>query len=200
MIGVVLKSLKDAGIATNTNIIITGDHGFVDATKNFSPNVLLQQNQLYNTEAKMKFQAAGGAAFLYAGDKNDQAAIDRVKSLLNALLPEQKKAFRIIEREELTRIGANPEVVLGLAMSKDYVATNNVKGELFSAKKPGGAHGYYPDFAEINTGFIAYGPGINKNRVIDQMSIKDMAPLIAKLLGITFKSPDGVLIPGIIRK
>ena len=90
-------------------------------------------------------------------------------------------------------------MVLGLAMSGNYVATNNTKGELFSPKKPGGAHGYYPDFDEINTGFIAYGPGINKNKVIDLMSIKDIAPLIARLLGLPFKSPDGVLIPGIIR-
>ena len=88
---------------------------------------------------------------------------------------------------------------MGLAMSKDYVAINNAKGELFTSKKPGGAHGYYPDFEEINTGFIAYGPDINKNKVIGMMGIKDVAPLIAQLLGLSFKSPDGLLMPGIIR-
>jgi hypothetical protein len=31
------------------------------------------------------------------------------------------------------------------------------------------------------------------------MGIKDIAPLIAGLLKLSFKSPDGVLIPGILK-
>jgi hypothetical protein len=30
------------------------------------------------------------------------------------------------------------------------------------------------------------------------MGVKDMAPLIAALIGIEFKTPDGLLIPGIV--
>jgi predicted AlkP superfamily pyrophosphatase or phosphodiesterase len=199
MIGKITAAVEAAGLKDKTDYIITGDHGFVDASKTFAPNVLLQQHQLFNTAPGLRFVASGGAAFLHAKDSNDQASGKKVIDLLNNLTAEQKKSFRIIDRAALDSIGANPEVLLGLAMSKDYVATNNSKGELFSSKKLGGAHGYYPDFKEISTGFIAYGPDILQNKITKKKSIADMAPLISALLDLQFTSPDGVIIPGIIR-
>ena len=119
--------------------------------------------------------------------------------MLNALSEDQKKLFRIVDRSELDKIGANPEVAMGLAMSKGVVVNNDSKGELTGIKKKGGNHGYFPDFDEINTGFIATGAGIGKHKEITIMGIKDIAPLIAGLLKLSFKSPDGVLIPGILK-
>jgi len=199
MIGVVLKTIKDAGLQNSTAVIITGDHGFVNSSTTFSPNILLeQQGLLVNKTAR--FHGAGGAAFLYLKDKNDLVILEKVKSLLNALSDDQKKLFRIVDRSELDKIGANPEVAMGLAMSKGVVVNNDSKGELTGIKKKGGNHGYFPDFEEINTGFIATGAGIGKHKEITIMGIKDIAPLIAGLLKLPFKSPDGVLISGILKK
>lgn len=47
------------------------------------------------------------------------------------------------------------------------------------------------------TGFIAAGAGIRKGGHIRELTVTDIAPLIAKLLGIDFISPDGKLIKGI---
>jgi predicted AlkP superfamily pyrophosphatase or phosphodiesterase len=69
--------------------------------------------------------------------------------------------------------------------------------EIRSAK--GGTHGYYPDLAEIRTGFIASGAGINQGVVVPQMGLEDIAPVIARLLGLDFKAPDGILLPGITK-
>ena len=124
---------------------------------------MLAQHNMLNKDGKLHFYCSGGSAFLYVKDKNDKASITRVRSLFNELPADQKKAFRIIERNALDRIGANPEVAMGLAMKKGYVAINNSKGELMGTKKPGGSHGYYPDFDEIQTGFIAYGAGIGNH-------------------------------------
>jgi predicted AlkP superfamily pyrophosphatase or phosphodiesterase len=198
MIGVVLKTIKDAGLQNNTAVIITGDHGFVNSSTTFSPNVLLEQQGLQLNKTA-RFHGAGGATFLYLKDKNDPATLEKVKALLNALSEDQKKLFRIVDRSELDKIGANPEVAMGLAMSKGVVVNNDSKGELTGIKKKGGNHGYFPDFDEINTGFIATGAGIGKHKEITIMGIKDIAPLIAGLLKLSFKSPDGVLIPGILK-
>lgn len=199
MIGVVLKTIKDAGLQNSTAVIITGDHGFVNSLTTFSPNILLeQQGLLLNKTAR--FNGVGGAAFLYLKDKDDLATLEKVKTLLNTLSDDQKKLFRIVDRSELDKIGANPEVAIGLAMTKGVVVNNNSKGELTGIKKKGGSHGYFPDFDEINTGFIATGAGIGKHKEISNMGIKDIAPLIAKLLKLSFKSPDGVLIPKILKK
>jgi len=199
MIGVVIQSIKEAGLEKSTAIIITGDHGFVNTSITFSPNVLLEEHGLF-LRKEAHFLGAGGAAFLYLKDKKDVVTLDKVKGLLKALPKDQKKMFRIVDRAELDKIGANPEVSMALAMSKGIIANNNSKGELTGVKKQGGTHGYYPDFDEINTGFIATGAGIAKHNEIKMMGIKDIAPLITQLLGLSFKSPDGILIPGIMKK
>jgi predicted AlkP superfamily pyrophosphatase or phosphodiesterase len=199
MIGEVMKTVKDAGMEKNTAIIITGDHGFVNSTHVFSPNVLLAQQGL-SGNGEVSFQGAGGAAFLYLKNQADVSLLEKVKAALNALPPDQKKAFRIVERSELDNIGVNPEVAMALAMSKGYIANNEAKGPLIKPKKGGGNHGYFPDFDEINTGFIAVGAGIGTHKEIPSMGIKDVAPVISRLLNLSHSSPDGVLIPGILKQ
>lgn len=201
MIGVVIKTIKDAGLEKSTAIIIAGDHGFVNTTHTFSPNVLLEQNGLFLKNGGVaSFHGVGGSAFLYLKNKNDQQTVKKVKAILNAL-PDEQKVFRIVDRAELDKIGANPEVALALAMKKGYVVSGDAKGSLIRARKNGGGnHGYFPDFDEINTGFIAIGSGIGQHHQIELMGIKDIAPLISKLLNLSFQAPDGVLVPGILKK
>ncbi|WP_121353548.1 alkaline phosphatase family protein [Flavisolibacter nicotianae] len=200
MIGVLLKTLKEAGLKKNTAVIITGDHGFVNSTHTFSPNVLLQQHGLLTADGgPASFHPAGGSAFLYLKDKGDTATLSKVKAILQALPAEQKAAFQVVDRAELDRVGANPDVALALAMQDGYVANNEAKGELVRMKKGGGNHGYFPDFNAINTGFLAIGAGIGKPNQVGDMGIQDIAPLVGKLLNLPFRAPDGVLVPGILK-
>ena len=199
MVGVVVKTVVDAGLQNSTAIIITGDHGFVNSTQAFSPNVLLAQHGLLSKDNwRARFHAVGGAAFLYLKDKNDTNALKQVKRLLAALPPDQQSAFRLVERSELDKVGADPEVVLGLAMKKGYAVNNNQQGVILKEKKKGGSHGYFPDFNQIQTGFIAAGAGIGSKKVVGEMGIKDIAPLVSTLLGLSFHAPDGVLVPHIL--
>jgi hypothetical protein len=55
----------------------------------------------------------------------------------------------------------------------------------------GGQHGYFPDFYEIRTGFVAYGQGVKKGGVIQEMNERDIAPTVARLLGLDFPSAVG---------
>ncbi|WP_300598148.1 alkaline phosphatase family protein [Niabella sp.] len=184
MIGQVVATIKEAGQASNTTIIVTGDHGFVDATQSFAPNVLLEKNGLISDgDWKAKFYTAGGSAFLYTKKAGDAATAQQVEDLLRRL-PRGDQWFRIVTKKELTEIGANPEVELALAMKKGIVAANAIKGPLIRTKPLGGAHGYYPDFDEIYTGFIAAGYGIKKGSTLTQLRMLDIAPLICRLLGI----------------
>jgi hypothetical protein len=64
----------------------------------------------------------------------------------------------------------------------------------------GGTHGYFPDFKQIETGFVAWGAGVTKGKLVHKMGLEDVAPVIATLLGLDFTAPDGVLFPGIIEK
>ena len=63
----------------------------------------------------------------------------------------------------------------------------------------GGTHGFYPDFKNIQTGFIGSGVGFQKARVIPVMGLEDITPLISALLDLSFQAPDGIIYPGLLK-
>lgn len=201
----IIESIDKAGLKENTAIIILGDHGFSDIHTSLLPNIWLRDNGFATpTQANSKnnwkalFHTSGGAAFLHLKNKNDQAALKKVKDILNNLPAAQKKLFRVVERRELDSIGADPNVALALAGVKGISFSASDKGDVSAKAAKGGTHGYFPDFKEMQTGFIGYGAGFKKGAVIPVMNLTDMAPVVAALLGINFVAPDGILYPGMI--
>jgi hypothetical protein len=123
--------------------------------------------------------------------------VKQVQDILQALPASQKKLFRIVNRTELDGIGADPEVALALAPVPGVNMSSSTGGEALRSGK-GGTHGFFPDFEQIQTGFIGYGAGFAKEKRVPLMGLEDIAPLITTLLGIPFYSPDGVLYPGLL--
>jgi predicted AlkP superfamily pyrophosphatase or phosphodiesterase len=198
----IMEALERAGIKDSTAIIVTGDHGFVDVHTILAPNVWLAQKGLLESGSgrgnwKAAFHTSGAAAFLYLKDKNDTKTVKQVQDMLQALPASQKKLFRIVNRAELEQIGADPEVVLALAPVPGVNMSSSAQGEALRSGK-GGTHGFFPDFEQIQTGFVGYGAGFAKEKRVPVMGLEDIAPLITTLLGIPFQSPDGVLYPGLV--
>lgn len=198
----ILETVERAGLLEETTFIITGDHGFVDIHSIFSPNILLVQAGLMQDQTdrgnwKASFHTSGAAAFLMLKDPKDKKTLDQVRAILNKLPQAHRKLFRIVEREELDLVGADPHTVLALAPVEGVNMSSATKGDLVKPGK-GGTHGFYPDFENIQTGFIAFGAGIRKGAVLKKMYLQDIAPLIAKLLLLEFQTPEGTFYPGII--
>ena len=192
-VAIIIDALKAANIWNNTVLIVTGDHGFVSVKTTLSPNVWLAKAGLLTdlkSNWKAQFFTVGGSAWLYLKDKNDTKTLSQVKDLLAGLPQEEKRLFRIIDRKQLDAAGANPDVALALSGENNTSLNGAIEGEAVKPGK-GGAHGYFPDFADIRTGFVAHGPGIRKGGVIPVMNERDIAPSLARLLGISFPSAAG---------
>jgi predicted AlkP superfamily pyrophosphatase or phosphodiesterase len=204
-IGQIVETVERMGMMEQTTFIITGDHGFVDIHSVLSPNVWLKEAGLISAETrqekgaafKAKFHTSGAAAFLHLNDPKDKKSVDQVNQILNDLPAKYKKLFRVLNKEELAEIGADPNAQLGLAPVEGIAMSSSVSGEVLK-KGTGGTHGFYPDNSNIYTGFIAYGAGITKGTVIKEMSLVDIAPLIIKILNLPTTETEGVLYPGII--
>ncbi|HTD99013.1 MAG TPA: ectonucleotide pyrophosphatase/phosphodiesterase [Mucilaginibacter sp.] len=212
-IGVIREAVRRSGLADSTAIIVVGDHGFSTIHQVFRPNILIKS-------IAARFIAAGGSAFLYratGSKKSDEPAIIKaVTDSLNLLPKEKRKLFRIIDRKELDKMGADSAALLALAAQPGLVfsgstqptpAVSHGPGTFIQQSKyegaffpiTGGHHGYDPNIPDMWTAFIAAGAGINKGGHIKEMRLVDVAPLIAKLLGLDFKTPDGKIVPGIIK-
>ncbi|MET0635652.1 MAG: ectonucleotide pyrophosphatase/phosphodiesterase [Chitinophagaceae bacterium] len=201
----ILESIDKAGIRDSTAVLVLGDHGFSNIHSTMFPNIWLRDNGFATPSQdgskenwKALFHSNGGSAFLHLKDKNDKATVQKLRTILKNLPEGQRRMFRIVERAEMDSIGADPNAVLALTAIQGVSFSASDKGKETVREASGGTHGYFPDFKEIQTGFIGYGPGFKKGVVIPVMGLQDMAPIVAALLGIQFEAPDGVLYPGIL--
>ena len=201
-IGEVLEAIERAGLKDSTAVIIVGDHGFSDMHAYIKPNILLAQKGLLHKGADwgMMFQPAGGSAFLYLQHPEDTSALGQVRGLLNSLPDSVRNKFRIVEKPELVRMGADKKAVMALASVPGIIFSGSSEGSVTGGIKGGGHHGFDPSLPEMYTGFIAGGEGIHKGMVIPELTVVDIAPLVMGLLGVEFHAKDGVLISGLIDK
>jgi predicted AlkP superfamily pyrophosphatase or phosphodiesterase len=211
-IGDVMDAIQRSGVKDSTTVIIVGDHGFADFHEVFRPNMLIRS-------LDGRFVAAGGSAFLYrkAGENglSDAQLIRQVKDSLDGLPKDKRELFRIVGRRELDRMGADSAALLALAAKPGLIFSGAITKSAIINQGPGtlirqspldgifipahgGHHGYDPDESQMYTGFIAWGAGVGKGQVIPELSVVDIAPLVAALLRVPFTCPDGKLVPGIL--
>jgi predicted AlkP superfamily pyrophosphatase or phosphodiesterase len=199
-----VDAARRAGTLERTAFIVTGDHGFVDVHTRVAPNVWLVEAGLHEDRPdrgrwRAAFHPGGGSAFLRLRDPADRAAVDEVRRLLAGLPAEARALFRVVEREELDRLGADPESPLALAAVPGVILVGETGGAAIGTAT-GGTHGYLPDFPEIHTGFVAWGAGVAPGGVVPMMGMEDVAPVAAALLELDFRAPDGTLRPGIVQR
>ncbi len=200
----IVEAAERAGILETTAFIVTGDHGFMARHTTLAPNIWLVEAALMEPRRdrgqwRAAFHTTGGAAFLHLRDPEDQRGLERVREILSSAPPEIRKLFRVVERDELDRIGADPRSPLALASRPGIVFSSSNTGSLVRSTR-GGTHGFWPEYPQMLTGFVGWGAGFNPGARIPRMGLEDIAPIIAHLLELEFEAPDGVLYPGVVRR
>jgi predicted AlkP superfamily pyrophosphatase or phosphodiesterase len=211
-VGDILEAVANSGMMDSTAVIIVGDHGFSTIHEVFRVNRLIRH-------LPALFIASGGSAFLYrlrgTTQEDVPEIVNDVRAALDSLPPDKRRLFRIIDRTELDRMGADSAAILALSAVPGVVFSGSVEKSEVVNQGPGtlvqqnplsgvfvpahgGHHGYDPNEPLMYTGFIAAGAGIIKGGHIRELRVTDIAPLIARLLGVPFTCPDGKLIDGIL--
>jgi predicted AlkP superfamily pyrophosphatase or phosphodiesterase len=198
----ILETVERLGLRERTAFIVTGDHGMMSIHTQLRPNVWLVEAGLRPVEPergswRASFHAQAGAALLRVASPDEEVAT-AVRRLLADLPAGLRRAFRIVEREELDSLGADPEAVFGLSAAAGFEFEDGATG---AAIRPnaGMTHGHHPDYPEMNTGFIGAGAGFQSGAVAPLLSLEDIAPLAAAVLGLEFDAPDGMLCSGLLR-
>lgn len=199
-VGLLLEAAQRLGLADRTAWVITGDHGFVDTHTSLAPNVWLAQAGIAVDRSgpwEAVFHGAGAAMFLHLRDPNDAATLERVRATLAALPASVRALFAVLDRDAIAALGGPTDTPLALSPVAGVRTSWHLEGPAIRPSS-GGTHGYTPESAEIQTGFIGYGAGFRQGVVVPQMSSTDVYPLIAALLGFDPGSIDGVLLPGLL--
>ncbi len=188
-----------AGKAT---LFVVSDHGFSPIKRMILPNVILRKAGLVESGAKKGASGAvqivtqGGAAFVYVLDeKHGPEVVERIRKALEGL----DGISKIVGPEKFKDYGvANPKddrhaPDMILFAEEGCVFGDTAAGELPFVDKPErkGSHGHDADLPDLHATFVAWGAGIKPGVRIREISNIDVAPTIAKLLGLSIPNVEG---------
>jgi predicted AlkP superfamily pyrophosphatase or phosphodiesterase len=188
----IVEAARIAGILDRTTFIIASDHGFTTSTHTINPNVALVQQKLLHSKGgkvtgKVWVKAEGGAAELFIRDPSQRAELEPKLKAYFATVP---GVGHVYTNEEAQAIGIPSDAdtdqapQLYLTGTPDYAFGDEVSGELTRTGLPRGQHGYLNTMPDMQALFIASGAAIKPGVSLGLISNLQVAPTIAKILGV----------------
>ncbi|MCR4426772.1 MAG: ectonucleotide pyrophosphatase/phosphodiesterase [Firmicutes bacterium] len=199
-IGTILDAVRKAGITDSTTFVVMGDHGFLDTDHQINLNALFVQEGLMtlaNDGTVTSWDAAvnpcDGSAHVYV---KDDAARLRVMELLSDL--ETRGAETGVESVDRSADFGPDGPAFVVEARRGYYFGGDVSGELVVPARVRATHGYSPAKPEMATVFMATGAGIRPGSVVSSIDMTDVAPTLARLMGVSLPDTEGRVIEEIL--
>jgi predicted AlkP superfamily pyrophosphatase or phosphodiesterase len=197
------KAIEDSGAADRTLLIVTGDHGFVDVSRQLHPNALLAQAGLVEVEEgrvrswKALAHSSGGSAAVYVKDPADVARVGEV--LRGAAARDGERLYTVLDRRELDGLGYNAAASYALDAGDGFAFSGALASALVEGRPSvKGNHGQLPTREKLLTGFLAAGAGVKAGARVERMRLIDIAPTVARLLGLEMGEVEGAVLDRIL--
>ena len=182
--------------APDTVMCVVSDHGFAPISHQLSLRAAFLKAGLLTLNAKKSSAmtptftdwkatpwGSGGSTFVILRDPKNAAVRAQVEALLKQLAADPANGIdRIMDRDELTRLGAAPSAEFAVSMKVGFSVGTSLEN-VSSAIKPGGTHGFSNSFPEMRASFLIAGPGIRENANVGDIDMRSIAPTLAALMG-----------------
>jgi len=208
-----IRELKEAVAASplgeRTTMFICSDHGFFPITREIRPNVVLHKLGLLEladgkTTAKSAYcvsQGGGCAVYVLDEDRREDIIAQLTRELAGI-----EGVQVVLGRDRFRGIGqptpdeAEHGADLWLAAERGYSFTNATNGDeaVVPRSTPGGTHGYLPDQPDMLGTCVAWGAGIKPGTRLGKMRNIDVAPTIARILGVELPTAEGEVLEAML--
>jgi predicted AlkP superfamily pyrophosphatase or phosphodiesterase len=198
----VVDVLQRPDFAGRSTLIIVSDHGFRAYRHRIHANVLLQEKGiLAAVDGKLRGDAwvvpEGGTAMVYVTNPARRAElVPRLKSIYGAAEGVEKvygvEDFVALGLPTPAESSQGPDLVL--AAKPDYAFSGD-SAKTYVTDANGGTHGFLNTDPQMQAIFLAWGEGVPKNAHLGPITNREVAPTIAKLLGLEFKSAKSPALP-----
>lgn len=209
LVGELVQSIEESGRLDETTFVITTDHGFKKVNRFAYPNVTLKKAGLLHAAgpriaaADVCVRGGGGVAMVYITDPARRAELGpKVRELLAAnegvaevLLGHDGPALGMPTPDEFDGMG---DFIL---YPKDgYAFRDSATGEEETgpAINYGGTHGAKASDPDLDGIFIASGKGIKPGTTVARIQNLDVAPTVARLLGLSMTDIEGQVLEEIL--
>ena len=170
-VGQIMSAVEKAGLMEETLFCIVSDHGQQDA-KN---GVMLDRELKKACGARA--QTLGMGAYIFGED------LEKIRETLEKN-QEKWKIRRILGKKEIRAMHGPRDVQLAVEAEENCCFIDEEE-ETF------GEHGFSVQEPQAKTFFLLSGPGVKKEMEIPEMQLVDIAPTLAKALGLTLPDAEG---------
>jgi predicted AlkP superfamily pyrophosphatase or phosphodiesterase len=173
--------------------VVLSDHGFLPVEKEVSPLVILREEDLFETKGRKHpelkrlgaVHAGGSFAVFWLEEPSapEQRALERaIKRLKNT-----GAIAEVVDRAKLERLGSDPDAEWILDAADGFCFADRFDGPVIRAgSKDRGTHGHLPARAGMEASLILAGPEIASGKNLGRIKLTDVAPTLARLLGVDF--------------
>jgi hypothetical protein len=178
-------------------IAIVSDHGFAKVDTYLNVFAPFREAGLYTVERgrvadwKAMPWSSGGAAAVVLKDPADEATRTRVRAVLDKLAADPALGVdRILDADALRAGGGFPTASFLIGLRPGWQVAPAPLGPPTSAGR-GGTHGHLPDLPDLHASLFMVGAGVPAGRNLGVVDMRDIAPTVARRLGVSLPSADG---------
>jgi len=195
-----VDAIENAGLTDKTTFFVTTDHGFYNFSKTINLNALLRSEGLLKSlgtkvsSAQAYAMSEGGACFVYILDQaNREKIMADLKPKLLAVEGVASLTDNAADVGHKTAAQDPREPDLFLSAKDGYSFTDSLADAEVIKPTDGikGAHGHFVTEDLLGAACVISGADIKQGVVIDAMKNIDIAPTMAKMLGIEMPNVDG---------
>jgi predicted AlkP superfamily pyrophosphatase or phosphodiesterase len=210
LVGDVVESVRRAGIEERTTFVITTDHGFKRVEKVIYPGIVLRQRGLAQLVGQ-KFVGGdvstlpmGGMCLVFVNQPTRKAELGpKIREIFGSL----EGVAEVVDADDAPRLGmptARENAGMGdfiLFAKSGYAFQSGATGDEAVAVSQNyrGTHGYRADDSELDGIFLAVGRGVKSGVRLGRISNLDVAPTVARLLGIRMEGFEGKVLDGALK-
>ena len=99
---------------------------------------------------------------------------------------------KVVDPVELKRRGAFPGAAFAVEFTTGYRLGGATSGPLVTNGAKAGTHGYFADRLDMRSAFFVLGPGVEPGRNLGDIDMRDIAPSLARLVGLTLSKAEGL--------
>ena len=195
----VVQGIEASGLAAETTLVVTSGHGFVDHDKLCAPNAVLHAAGLIAGDRPSSAwlvvaHTCGATAAVFVDKASPMPAAEVEKAFRKEAEFQGSPVYRILPREELDGLGAMPGAVFGLEAEPGWSFTDDMRSKtpfLLRVGKTKGTDGNRSTRPGMDAGLILRGRGAKAGGILSRARLVDVAPTVAKLMGLSMPETEG---------
>jgi predicted AlkP superfamily pyrophosphatase or phosphodiesterase len=205
----ILDAIAHARIGARTTVFVVSDHGFKRVRRHIRLNeafaleglITVEDGKIVRSDAYAVPEGGSALVYVTAPDPSGELLARARKAIAGV-----EGIAGIVEPAEYSRYGFplpsdNEQMGALFVIPRDgYAFTAAIGGSVVSDAPEGalGAHGYVSTDPDLSALFIASGAGVARGVTLETMNNIDVAPTIARLLGLDLGPVDGRVLTEIL--